>query len=319
MINVLIIGGAGFLGANLARRILCESGVKLTIADSLDERFRSTLKSLEAIEDRIDFMQGDIRDPGFVNNIVQGKDVIFNCAAQTSHPLSIRDPFLDVEINCTGNLNILEAVRQFNKEALLFYISSSTVVGKAVGDVIEESHWERPLDIYSANKGVAEKYYRIYNRVYDLKTVIIRFANLFGPYGKDSSDFGFVNYFISEAWLSKSITIYKPGSQTRNVLYVKDAADILVKAMYEEKMIGYMYFAVHDEHLTVKEIAHSIVNVLNRGNVLEVDWPELRKRIEVENVIISSAKLRTILRWRPSYTFEEGLLDTKHILEEEEK
>lgn len=313
--NVLIIGGAGFVGANLTRRWLQESQVNVTVVDSLDEHFGSTQESLRVVSNKIEFIKGDIRNQSIADQIVKRKDIIYNCAAQSSHPLSLRDPFFDTDINCVGNLRILEAVRRQNKDAVLVYLSSSTVIGKAVGDVIEESHWERPLDIYSANKGVAEKYYRIYNKVHDLKTVILRFANLYGPYGKDSPDFGFINYFINEAWNKRDITIYRPGNQTRNVLYVEDAADVLVRAAQEPKMIGDMFFAVHDEHLSVKEIAYAVVRCLKRGRVVEIDWPEMRRRIEVENVIISSAKLRTVLKWSPKYSFEEGLEKTREFME----
>jgi nucleoside-diphosphate-sugar epimerase len=313
--NLLILGGAGFVGTNLARLCLEKGGYRLTLLDSLDERFHSNLDGLKDGWGQIRFIQADICDEAALRQAVTGQDIIINCAAQTSHPLSLREPFLDTQINCHGNLRVLEAVRQWNPQAVIVYVSSSTVVGRAVGDVIEESHWERPLDIYSANKGVAEKYYRIYNRVYDLKTVIIRLANLYGPFGKASADFGFINYFIHLAKTGKEITIYRPGLQTRNVLYVEDAAEALLLAAQEPKLIGDHYFAVHDEHLSVREIAYSIANVFEGGRVLEVDWPPLRKRIEVENVIISSAKLRTHLRWKPRFSFEEGLRKTKKIME----
>jgi UDP-glucose 4-epimerase len=312
--NILIIGGAGFLGANLTRRCILEKNANITVFDSLDERLGSTLDSLKGVLTNIKFIKGDIRNQASIDNAVKDQDIIFNCAAQTSHPLSLKDPFFDVDVNCLGNLRILEAVRCNNKDALLIYVSSSTVIGKAVGDVIEESHWERPLDIYSANKGVAEKYYRIYHTVYDLRTIIIRFANLYGPYGKGNSDFGFINFFINEAWNGRDITIYRPGTQTRNVLYVEDAADLLVNASKEEKLIGNMYFAVHDEHMSVREIAYGIVECFNRSRVVEIDWPEIRRRIEVDNMIISSAKLRSQLKWKPRFNFEEGLLRTKKIL-----
>ena len=313
--NLLILGGAGFVGTNLARLCLENGGYRLTLVDSLDSRFQSNLEGLKDVLGQIRFIQGDICDEKTLREVVTDQDIIINCAAQTSHPLSLRDPFLDVHINCFGNLKLLEAVRQWNPQARVIYVSSSTVVGRAVGDVIEESHWERPLDIYSANKGVAEKYYRIYNRVYDLKTIVIRFANLYGPYGKGSPDFGFINHFIHLAHAGKEINIYRPGSQTRNVLYVEDAAQVLLLAAQEPNMIGDLYFAVHDEHLSVREIAYCIANVFNRGKVVEVDWPILRRRIEVENVIITSAKLRSRIRWTPQYSFEEGLRKTKKIME----
>jgi UDP-glucose 4-epimerase len=313
--KLLILGGAGFLGTNLARVCLNKGGYEVTVLDSLDQRFQSTTEGLKDVMDRINFICGDICDPQVLEQAVRGQDVIINCAAQTSHPLSIREPFLDVQINCHGNLQVLEAVRKWNPQAVIIYVSSSTVIGRSVGDVIEESHWERPLDIYSANKGVAEKYYRIYSRIYDLKTVIIRFANLYGPFGKASSDFGFINYFINLAHQRKEITIYRPGDQTRNVLYVEDAAEVLLRAAEEPRLIGDHYFAVHDEHLSVREIAHGIAGVFEGSRVVEIDWPPLRKRIEVDSVVISSAKLRTHLRWKPRFSFEEGLRKTKATME----
>lgn len=311
--NYLILGGAGFIGSNLARRCLKEKGAHVTIVDFLDPRLCSTKESLDEIIDKIEFVQGDIRNPELMASVVKGKEVIYNCAAQTSHPLSIKDPFFDTDINCVGNFRILEAIRLYNKDALIVYISSSTVIGKAVGDVIEESHWERPLDIYSANKGVAEKYYRIYNKVYDIKTIIVRFANIFGPYGKDTSDFGFINYFIGEAHKGKDITIYKPGNQTRNVLYVEDAVEVLLRIVEEKKAIGDLFFAVHDDHLSVREIAFTISEVFG-SKVVEIEWPELRKRIEIDNVIISSAKLRSLIKWHPKYDFKEGVEKTRQIM-----
>src|ERR1043165_261146 len=234
--RILVIGGAGFLGANLVRRCLAEPGVEVTVMDSLDPHLRSTTTNLQEVWDRIHFARCDLRDEHLLSELVQNQDVIFNCAAQTSHPLSIQYPLLDADINCVGNLKLLEAVRLLNRKAVLVYTSSSTVIGKAEGAVIDENHGEKPLEIYSANKGVAEKYYRIYHTVHDLNTVVLRFANLFGPYGKGYPEFGFVNYFIHLAWQNQEINLFGAGGQTRNILYVDDATDILWRAARDQRM-----------------------------------------------------------------------------------
>ncbi len=313
--KILVLGGAGFLGSNLVRRCLQEPGNQVTVLDSLEPRLRATTDNLREVWEQIRFIRGSMGDESLIAKVVQGQDVIFNCAAQTSHPLSLQDPLFDAEINCLGNLRLLEAIRLLNKKAVVVYTSSSTVIGKAVGDVVDETHGEKPLDIYSANKGVAEKYYRIYNRVYDLKTIVIRFANLYGPYGKGYPEFGFVNHFIHQAWSGDEIKIFGPGTQTRNVLYVQDATEVLYRAAQDERLYGETFFATHDEHFMVLEIAQLIVQVLNRGRVTHVDWPEERRRIEIEQVRISSARLREITGWHPQYTFVQGLLQTKAVLE----
>ena len=313
--NILIIGGAGFLGANLVRRCLEDANNVVTVLDSLEPRLRATVDNLRQVWNRIKFVRGSLADEPLLAEILQDQDVIFNCAGQTSHPLSLQDPLFDAEINCLGNLKLLETMRLLNKDAVVVYTSSSTVIGKAATDVLDENHGEKPLDIYSANKGVAEKYYRIYNRVHDLKTIVIRFANLYGPYGKGYPEFGFVNYFIHLAWKGEPIKIFGQGSQSRNALYVKDATDLLYLAPGNQELVGETYFAAHDEHWSVSEIAHRIVEVMGRGEVTEVEWPEQRKRIEIDNVRINSDRLRALTGWKPRYSFTEGLQDTKRILE----
>ena len=313
--NILIIGGAGFLGANLVRWCLKDPHNQITVLDSVEPQLRATTDHLTEVWDRIRFIHGSMGDDPVIGEIVQGQDVIFNCAAQTSHSLSLENPLFDAELNCLANLKLLEAIRLLNKGAVVVYASSSTIIGKAVGDLIDESHGEKPLDIYSANKGVAEKYYRIYNRAYDLKTVVLRFANLYGPFGKGYPEFGFVNYFIHLAWSDQEIKVFGPGDQTRNVLFVDDAADILVRAAQDERLIGETYFATHDQHLSVLEVAEEIVRVLERGTVTHMEWPDLRRRTEIGGVKISSERLRSITGWNPHYTFEEGLRRTKAVLE----
>lgn len=317
--KILIIGGAGFLGSNLVRRCLREPAAELTVMDSLDPHLHSSTRNLTDVWDNIKFIRGDLRDETLLANIVQGQDVIFNCAAQTSHPLSIQFPLLDAETNCLGNLKLLEAVRHLNKQAVVVYTSSSTVIGKALHEVVDEDHWERPLEIYSANKGVAEKYYRIYHTIHDLNTVVLRFANLYGPYGKGYPEFGFINYFIHLAWHNQEIKIFGSGDQTRNIMYVDDATDILWRVAGKKELAGETYFATGTEHLCVAEIADKIVSVLGRGKVIHIEWPEDRRRIEIEDVKFSSARLQSALNWKPDCNFESGLKKTKEILERMEK
>lgn len=315
--NILVLGGAGFLGANLVRRCLAEPGANVLVVDSLDPHLRSSTQNLRDVWPQLTFVRGDMRDEHLLASVVQGKDVIFNCAAQTSHPLSIQYPLLDADINCLGNLKLLESVRLLNPSAVVVYTSSSTVIGKADEAVVDETHGERPLEIYSANKGVAEKYYRIYHTLHGLKTVVLRFANLYGPYGKGYSEFGFINYFIHLAWLDDEIKIFGTGNQERNVMYVDDATEILWQAAHDSRLIGETFFATSEEHLSVAEIARKTVDGLARGRVTHIEWPEERLRIEIDRVQFSAARLRAITGWKPRYDFDAGLGLTKAVLEKQ--
>jgi UDP-glucose 4-epimerase len=314
-VNILILGGAGFLGANLVRRSLAESSARVTVLDSLDPLFQSTRATLADIKKRLKFVQGDLRDERVLRKMIQGQDVIFNCAGQTSHPLSMQKPLLDAELNCLGNLLVLEAVRRHAPQSTVVFTSSSTIVGRADCAVIDEQYVERPLDIYSANKGVAEKYYQIYHSAYDLKTVCLRLPNLFGPHGKSDSQFGFLNYFISLARAGKPIPVYGSGDQQRNILYVEDATEVLWLAAHEPRVYGSVFLASGEEHPTVREIAEQIDVCFGGGGVEQVAWPDDRRRIEIGSVQLSSNRLRTITRWQPRYDLASGLQRTKEIMD----
>ena len=313
--NILIIGGAGFVGANLARRCLAELSSQVTVFDSLEPRYRSTQASLEGLGERFIFVQGDLKDEHLLQGVVQNQDVIFNCAGQTSHPFSMQQPLVDAEANCLGNLRLLESVRQNAPQSTVVFASSTTIVGKAAGDVIDEGHAERPCDIYSANKGVAEKYYQIYHDVYGVNTVSLRLPNLFGPFGKADPQFGFVNYFISLARAGKPITVYGDGQQRRNILYVEDATESLWQVANEPRVFGSALLAAGDEHPTILEIAEEIDVCFGGGGVKLVEWPAERRRIDVGNVELSSARLRKATGWRPRFDLAAGLQRAKDTLD----
>ncbi len=314
--RILIAGGAGFLGANLVRLCLRKPGTHITVLDSFDPRLQSTAAHLEEVSARIRIVRGSLLDDRLVAELLEGQDIIFNCAGQTSHTLSMRDPLFDARTNCLGSLTLLETMRAVNRSAVVVYTSTSSVTGKALDVSIDEYHGEKPLDIYSANKGAAEKYYRIYHRAHGLKTVAIRFANLYGPYGKGHSDFGFVNYFIHLARRGEEIRIFGDGSQIRNVMFVEDAAEVLWLAAGVPYLQGETFFAAHDEHFSVREIAETIVRRFGRGSVVTVPWPDDRRGIEIDHVRISSAAFRALTGWRPRYSFDEGLRKTRAVCEE---
>ena len=325
-VNVLIFGAAGFLGTNLVKKWAQErSSANITAIDLMHPFFQSTRNGIESVIKckngfpKIDFIKGDIRDRSLLKPLIPNADIIYNCAAQTSHQHSFTDPILDASINCIGNLELLNAVKELNPYARIIYPSSSTVIGKATRRITDETDREDPRDIYSANKCVAEKHYQIFNWQYGLRTVVLRFANLYGPYGKSDPLFGFVNYFIHRAWQNKEITIFGDGLQTRNVMFVDDAVEILWHAAWNDRLIGRPYFAVHDEHWSVKDVASEIVRQFSKGKIVCIPWPEERKRMEIDNAVISGELLKKTVDWKPKYTLQEGLSRTKEFFIQNEK
>lgn len=315
--KILVLGGAGFLGTNLVLRLLQEPSAEITILDSLDPRFRSTLAPLQSHMDKIHFFQGDMTDSSWLERLIPGQEIIFNCAGQSSHVLALKDPAADVEINCIGNLKLLETLRKLNPESVVVYPSSSTVIGKSPHrQAADETHREEPLEIYSADKAVIEHYYRIYHELYGLKTVVLRFSNLYGPYAKPYPEFCFLNYLIELARTGQAIEIFGTGTQKRNVMYVEDASEILWRAAHCEALYGKTFFATSPFNHSINDIAKTIISVFERGSVIHVDWPQERRKIEVGSVKVSSAKLESLTGWRASYSLTSGLACTKKVLDE---
>src|SRR5436309_14564493 len=159
--RVMITGGLGFIGSHLAHRCL-ELGAEVTIYDCLDPRSGGNMYNVHAIEDSLNIVLNDIRNFEGVSAAIRNQHVLFNCAAYTSHPNSMKEPLIDIDVNCKGVINLLEAARRFNPEAKIVHIGTSTQIGKMRREPIDEDHPEYPVDIYSANKSASEKYVLIY-------------------------------------------------------------------------------------------------------------------------------------------------------------
>jgi nucleoside-diphosphate-sugar epimerase len=311
MTKVLILGGAGFLGVNMTHFCL-EKGAEVVVVDPFiqkgDWARRKWLEGTTIVLEHLGLY-------AYHYDVLTKFDYIFNCAGQSSHPLSMRKPLYDLEYNCRDTLMFLEAMRTSGSKAALVYAGSSTVIGQAVRPIVDEAHQERPRDIYSADKGVAEKYHLIYRETHGLRTVPLRFTNLYGPYGKASPDFGFINYFISLAAEGKPITVYGSGHQTRNVLYVEDACRAMWTAAQAVDILDDgPYFVGGRTSWSVMQVALSIADVYG-GQVKTMDWPEERVNIEIGDVQISSDKFKFCTGWDQQYALKAGLEKTKEVTE----
>jgi UDP-glucose 4-epimerase len=317
--NILILGGLGFIGSNLAHRCL-ELGAEVTIYDNLDSHSGGNQYNIHTIRNKVRLIIGDILNYDMLVQHIADHDIIFNCAASTSHPFSMREPWIDLDVNSRGVINILEGIRRFNRHAKLVHIGTSTQLGNLQYQPADENHPEFPTDIYSANKTVSEKYVLIYARAYNLNAVVVRLSNVFGPRASiHTPEFTFNNYFIGLALQNKNITVYKPGKQLRNIIYVDDAVKALIATALSRESHKETFFAVGDHHYSVAQIAVEITKIMG-GSVIYVDWPEERKATDIGDAIISNNKIKTVLNWSPKIDFKEGLTKTrdyyKNCLEE---
>ncbi len=308
--KIIITGGLGFIGSNIAHRCV-EYNANVLIYDCLDPNSGGNLKNIEDIKEDIEIKFFDILDFSFLAESIKDKDIIFHCAASTSHPFSMKEPWQNLDVNSMGVINLLEASRRFNPTLRIIHIGTTTQIGKLRYQPADENHPEFPTDIYSANKCVSEKYVLIYGARYGLPVTVIRLPNVYGPRAAiHSSDFTFNNYFIGLSLQGKDITIYGTGEQLRNILYIKDAVDGIIRAVLSDKTIGETYFVTSDDHHSVADIARTTSDCIG-GSVRHINWPDDRKAIDIGDAIISNKKFKTTLNWNPSVKLHEGLNLTK--------
>lgn len=309
--RVLVTGGLGFIGSSLAH-FLVPLGARVTLLDACLEPYGWNLANVREIESRVEVVRGDIRDRDLMAALVREQDLIYDCAAQVSHTLSLTDPFLDVDINCRGALTVLESVRQVRPSARLVYVSTRGVIGRRAYSPVDEVHPTEPADLNGANKLAAEKYHQIYHRAHGLKNCIIRVNNTFGPRCQvRHDDYGVVNYFIRQALLREPITIHGEGHQTRDYNHVDDVSRALVLAGQKDEALGEVFFLGSGTEIRLIDILSWILEDAGWSTtVRKIPRPEERERIEIGSFGVTIDKIRRRLGWEPRISVREGIRQT---------
>jgi nucleoside-diphosphate-sugar epimerase len=178
--RVIVTGGLGFIGANLARKLV-DAGAHVTLVDSLIPEYGGNLFNISGLEDKVTVNISDVRDPHSMRYLVQGQDYLFNLAGQTSHMDSMLDPETDLEINCRAQLSILESCRKYNPDIKIVFASTRQIYGKPDYLPVDENHPLRPTDVNGINKMAGEWYHILYNNVYGIRACSLRLTNTYGP------------------------------------------------------------------------------------------------------------------------------------------
>jgi UDP-glucose 4-epimerase len=311
--NILILGGLGFIGSNLAKKCI-ELGGNVTIIDSLDKNCGGNIFNIESFKDDIQFKQFNILDELALKDSLTNQDYVFNCAGHSSHVQSMKNPYSNLDVNCRAVINLLEILKN-NNEVVFVHLGTTSQFGKLIYQPADENHPEFPIDIYSAHKSLSEKYVLLYSKAYGMKNSVVRLPNTYGPRASiHSANFTFNNYFIGLALQNKNIYVYGSGEQLRNNIYVEDAIDALILSALSNESIGQAFLATHNDHHTLSEIAEA-TSSLGLGKVEYIDWPEDKKNIEVGHTVISNQKIKEILNWSPNYSLQEGLDLAKEFFE----
>jgi UDP-glucose 4-epimerase len=305
--RVMITGGLGFIGSNLARRLV-DLGADVILVDSLVPDYGGNLHNVADIRERATVNVADIRSEWAINYLVQRRDVIFNLAGQVSHIDSMTEPRTDLEINCRAQLTLLEAARRHNPGVKVVFASTRQIYGKPKYLPLDEDHLVTPTDVNGINKAAGERYHLLYNDVHGLRATALRLTNTYGPRMLMShSRQGFLPWFVRLAMDDQDITLYGDGAQQRDFTYVDDAVDAFLRVGAADAANGEVFNLGGLRPYSLREVAELVIEVAGRGRLKIVPFPAEKKAIEVGSVYSSHEKIGRALGWRPTVGLEEGL------------
>jgi len=308
--SVIITGGLGFIGSNLAR-VLINRGAQVTLVDSLIPQYGGNLFNIADIREKLEVNICDVRDPYAMKHLVKGKDYLFNLAGQTSHMDSMINPQADLEINTSAQLSILEACRIDNPEIKIVFASTRQLYGKPDYLPVDEKHPIRPVDVNGINKNAGECYHLLYNNVYGVRACVLRLTNTYGPgmRVKDAKQ-TFLGIWIRLLLEGKPIKVFGDGEQLRDFNYVDDCVTALLLAGESEQTNGKVYNLGSEEVIGLKALAEMMTNLGYGGSYELVPFPEERKAIDIGDYYSDFSLISKDLGWSPQISLKQGLLKT---------
>ena len=305
--RALITGGLGFIGSNLAERLI-GLDCRVTVIDSLIPEYGGNLFNVAPFRDRITVNISDVRDQISLKYLVRDQDYLFNLAGQTSHLDSMEDPYTDLEINAKAQLSIVEACRRFNPGIRVVFASTRQVYGKPERLPVDENHPIVPVDVNGINKAAGEWYHTLYSSVYGMRASVLRLTNTYGPRMRvrDARQ-TFLGIWLRCAVEGRPFLVYGDGQQIRDFNYVDDVVDALVLAAGSEDSAGEVYNLGADDPLSLKDAAQMLSEIAGGAPYQFVPFPEGRKAIDIGDYYGDYRKIRAKLGWRPRVGFDEGL------------
>ena len=307
--KVLVTGGLGFIGSNLSRT-LADLGARVTAVDSLLPDYGGNLFNLDGYEDRIRINIADVRGHG-IEYLVRGQEVLFNLAGQVSHIDSMSDPVTDLEINCTSQLKLLEAVRRGNPELKVVYAGTRQVYGRPLYLPVDEKHLLQPVDVNGINKISGEFYHLVYHQVYGIRASSLRLTNTYGPRQLIRHNRqGFIGWFVKQAAFGEKILVFGDGSQKRDFNHVDDVVDAFLRAGASDAADGQVMNLGEEHPIALLDLARLLLDVAGGGELELVPFPPERKRIDIGDFYADISRVRKTLGWAPRVPLREGLAAT---------
>lgn len=308
--DVLITGGLGFIGSNLAMHLV-GLGARVTLVDSLIPEYGGNLFNIEPIRNQVQVNIADVRDEYSMNYLVRGRDYLFNLAGQNSHADSMINPYTDLDINCRAQLSILEACRKHNPQIKLVFASTRQIYGKPDYLPVDEQHLLRPVDVNGINKMAGEWYHILYNNVYGVRAVSLRLTNTYGPRMrvKDARQ-TFLGVWIRRLVDEEPIDVFGDGLQIRDFNYVDDVVDAMLGAAASDAANGKVFNLGSEEIINLRDLAELMVTLNGRGSYRLVPFPPERKMIDIGDYYANYTRIKQTLGWQPAVSLSEGLRRT---------
>ncbi len=308
--HVLITGGLGFIGSNLAHRLVALNA-HVTIVDSLIPQYGGNIYNVRGIKDRVKVNIADVRDIYSMNFLVQKQDYIFNLAGQVSHISSMIDPFPDLEINCRAQLIILEACRHNNPNVKIVFAGSRSQYGRVKSIPVNERHPTNPVDVNGINNNAGEQYHLLYNHVHGIRAASLRLTNTYGPrHSMKSSDQSFLNWFVRLAIDGQAIQIFGDGGQKRDFNHVDDVVNAFLMVASSDQANGEIFNLGAPEPISVLDVTKLLLETAGTGSYKMVPFPLDRKKIEIGDYWGDYTKIKGLLGWEPRISLREGLQTT---------
>lgn len=308
--RVLITGGLGFIGSNLAHKLV-DLEADVVLLDSLIPEYGGNIFNVKDIEDRVRINIADMRDEHGLRYLVRGQDIIFNLAGQVSHTDSMVDPYTDLEINARSQLSLLEACRHGNPATKVVFASTRQIYGRPEYLPVDERHPLQPADVNGINKMAGEWYHIVYNSVYGLRTVSLRLTNTYGPRMriKDARQ-TFIGWWFRQLLEGKTLQIYGDGLQVRDFNYIDDVVEALLMVAAHEVADGQIYNLGGDEPINLLNLARLLIEINGNGAYEMLDFPSDRKRIDIGDFYGDYRRIRSKLGWRPLVGLRDGMTRT---------
>jgi len=307
--KILITGGMGFIGSNLALR-LAREGHRVTIVDSMIPDYGGNLANLPQNPPNITVNISDVRDSHSFEHLVQGQEVLFNLAGQTSHMDSMENPYNDLEINCTAQLSILEACRKLNPTIRVVYASTRQIYGRPKYLPVDENHPICPVDVNGINKLAGEHYHLLYHQVYGIETCVLRLTNTIGPRMriKDARQ-TFLGIWVKRILEGSPIEVWG-GEQLRDFTYIDDCVEALILCLNNDQTFGKVYNLGGCEPLSLAELASELVRVSGSGEFVIKDFPADRKKIDIGDFYSDDKAFRDLTGWKHTTSISDALRAT---------